>query len=203
MSFVLDAIAASGSIAAAIIASFGLYSLKLASTSIKQTEHSLRFSVYDGIIKMCDEKRNDRHFLYDKVSPETPSAESVIELKDPGAVEKIDGVARTFDDLGVLVKNGAVPLEFVFDYYSAPIVVTWHRLQPYVDYLRNTKKKQLGHMKKFEILAIYCKKHRDKEHPGEETFKLSDEQKKIWRDWLKTIWFLDDNTKKSLDEEDA
>jgi hypothetical protein len=82
----------------------------------------------------------------------------------------------------LLVKYGTVPLEFVVDYYSRPIVVTWHRLQPWIEEERK-KRNQPGHMRLFELLAIHAKKHRDLEHSGEETFTLTKEQEVNWKIW--------------------
>ena len=84
-------------------------------------------------------------------------------------------MAREFDNLGLLVMHCVIPLDFVLDYYSRPLVQAWPRLKEYIICVRN-ERKQPGHMKMFKNLAIAAKKHRDKYHPREETFSISKEE---------------------------
>jgi cytochrome c-type biogenesis protein CcmH/NrfG len=175
----LEIAGATASIITAIIAVIGIYPLF---RSLKQSERSLRFNVYNQVLEMLEQTRQARHLLYDKV-PKEPSEASLSQLS-PDETEQLDELVRTFDKLGLLVKHGVVPLDFVLDFYSYPIVVAWHRLEPHVTTQRR-KRNQPGHMVKFEMLAIEAKKHRDRYHPGEETFTLTNEQMSRWRVWHK------------------
>ena len=136
------------------------------------------------ILEMGEPHRKARHILYDKVSKE-PSVESLRNLTDK-EIEMIDEMIRAFDNLGLLVKYGSASLDFVLATYSRPLVIAWHRLEHYIMKER-LQKPQKGHMKMFEMLAICAKKHRDKCHPGEETFTLSLEQEREWREWFKAL----------------
>ena len=175
----LEIIAAVARIVTALIAIIGIYPLF---RRLVQSERSLRFGVYHQILEMLEKTRQARHLLYDKV-PSEPSATSLNALS-PDELSQLDDLARTFDKLGVLVKHSVVPLDFVMDFYSRPIVVAWHRLEPLITEERR-KRSQPGHMIKFEMLAIEAKKHRDEHHEGEETFILTNEQNKKWRMWRK------------------
>jgi len=175
----LEVIGAIASIVTAIIAVIGIYPLF---RSLMQSERSLRFGVYSQILETLEKTRQARHLLYDEV-PKEPSATSLSKLS-PDQTEQLDELARAFDKLGLLVKHGVVPLDFVFDFYSRPIVVAWHRLEPHITEERR-KRNQPGHMAKFEMLAIEAKKHRDRYHPGEETFTLTTEQMSKWQVWRK------------------
>lgn len=175
----LEIVGAVASIVTVIVAVIGVYPLF---HSLKQTERALRFDVYYQVLEMLEKTRQARHLLYDNV-PQEPSDTSLSQLS-PQEIEQLDEFARTCDKLGLLVKHGVVPLDFVLDFYSRPLVIAWHRLEPHVTAERR-KRNQPGHMVKFEMLAIEAKKHRDSDHPGEETFNLTPEQTSRWRVWRK------------------
>jgi hypothetical protein len=195
-------ISAIADFATAVVAGIALYaafrelghlkdSVRQAGESIQQTEHSLqlaerslRYDAYTGTIDRLEKHREARHILYDDV-PKQPSAAGIIAL-DAKKLRKLDAMLREFDALGLLVKHGVVPLGFVMDFYSRPLVVAWHRLEPHITEERR-KRGQPGHMKKLEMLALFAKKHRDAEHPDEETFFVSPEseqtfaaQERLW-----------------------
>src|SRR5260370_34643237 len=100
------------SIITAIIAAIGIYPIF---RSLKQSERSLRFGVYTQVLEMLEETREARHLLYDKV-PTNPTMNSYSQLSDD-ELKQLDGLARTFDTIGLLVKHKTVPLEFVLDFY--------------------------------------------------------------------------------------
>jgi hypothetical protein len=166
-------------VVAAIVALTAIYPLF---RNLRSSERSLRFNVYIQVIEMLDEMRRARHLLYEKF-PREPCDASLSQLSRE-EIDQLDDLLRTFDKLGLLVKHGVVPLEFVLDFYSYPIVVTWHRLKPYITAER-LKRNQPGHMVKFEMLAIEAKKHRDKHHRGEETFPVTTEPETKWNVWPK------------------
>lgn len=151
--------------------------------SLKQQERSLRFGVYYQVIEMMEKTREERRNIQDRVQP-GKAVGYFNTLKDEKQKNAFDEVARTFDKLGLLVKNGVVPLDFVMDFYARPIVITWHRVREYVEEERK-ERGQPGHMKKFEELALLAKDHRDKYHKGEETFE-SDANPPNWPKTWKT-----------------
>jgi hypothetical protein len=173
----LDLIGLVASIVTALTAIIGIY---FVSRSLKQSERSLRFNACYQTMEMIEKTRDARHLLENKV-PKDVSDKSLSNLTVEEK-KQLDELVKSFDKLALLVKYGTVPLEFVLDYYSHAIVVTWHRLQPWI-YEERLKRNQPGHMKLFELLAIHAKKHRDLEHSGEETFTLDHSQEFKWRTW--------------------
>lgn len=151
----------------------GFYPIK---RSLKQQERSLRFGVYYQVIEMMEKTREFRR----KIERDIKIGKTLEYFNNLEEEEKdqFDEVARTFDKLGLLVKHGVVPLDFVMDFYSRPIVGTWLRMQDYIKSQREVKK-QPGHMKKFEELALLAKEHRVKYHTSEETFE-SDAKPPNW-----------------------
>lgn len=158
--------------------------------SLKDQERSLRFGVCYQVMEMVEHTRPMRHRIQNVKIKKDAKPEDVREemrkfydTLTKEDKEKFDEVARTFDKLGILVKQGVVPKDFVIDFYSRPIVVTWNRMQYYIKEERDDRP-QKRHMKKFEELALFAKEHRDKEHEGEETFTSNEELpdwRKIWK----------------------
>ena len=146
---------------------------------VRVSERSLRANVYFRILEMLEKLRDARHLLEAKLTK--PNLQQFDAL-DESDRKTLDGLARAYDQLGLLVKHGAVPLDFVMDFYSRPLVVAWNRLSPHVRRIRD-ERGQPGHMVKFEMLAIEAKIHRDKHHSKEESFALSKEDRKKWKTW--------------------
>lgn len=67
------------------------------------------------------------------------TAEQIRE-RGKGLEEAIDTVALTFESLGVMVVNRIVPLETVDDVIGGFLRESWRRLQPYVEWKRETLK---------------------------------------------------------------
>jgi hypothetical protein len=160
---ILEVLSKLALIATAIIA---FVTAIIALKSLKSSERSLQFNVYNEILEMLEKMRPARHLLYEKV-PREPST-SLNGLTEEER-KQLDELLRSFDKLGLLVSHGVVPIEFVLDFYSYPVVVAWHRLGLYIKEERE-KRNQPDHMGKFERLAVKAKEYRDKYHPGEETF---------------------------------
>jgi hypothetical protein len=176
----LDIISLVASIATALTAIIGILYV---SRSLRQSERSLRFNACFQTMEMLEKTRDARHLLENKVT--VASSDKNLSNLTPAEKERLDELVKSYDKLALLVKYGTVPLEFVLDYYSRGIVVTWNRLHPWIEEER-IKRHQPGHMKLFELLAIEAKKHRDTEHPGEETFDLTSQQKTEWKTWRVT-----------------
>ena len=61
-------------------------------------------------------------------------------------------VARAFDQLGYLVREGIVPLNVIARFYSYPALRCWYKLSPYVGALRRARH-QFGHMWEWQNLV--------------------------------------------------
>jgi hypothetical protein len=94
-------------------------------------------------------------------------------------IKQLDEMARSFDKVGLLVEHKILPIAFIFDFYSFPVVVAWHRLEPYIESERISKVLPY-HMIMFERLALRTKEYRDKHNLGGETFTTSLELTKKW-----------------------
>ncbi|MBI2927083.1 MAG: hypothetical protein HYY24_15415 [Verrucomicrobia bacterium] len=148
---------------------------------VRVAERALRADVYFRVLEMLEANRDVRHLLEGKLpKPDLKLFESL----SPDEQKKLDGLARVYDQVGLLVKHGAIPLDFLMDFYSRPLVVAWSRLSPHIRCVRE-QRGQPGHMVKFEMLAIEAKIHRDKHHKGEETFNISTEDNRRWKTWRK------------------
>jgi hypothetical protein len=156
-------------IASVITAVIGVPSIILLYLSVRHAEHSLRASVYEQAFEMLEKTRQGRHLLYEKVPPEA-NADFFDQLSSDDLIQ-LDEVARSFDKVGLLVEHKILPSEFIFDFYSFPLVLIWHRLEPYIRRERERRGQPL-HMIMFERLAIKTKAYRDKKNLGGETFTL-------------------------------
>jgi hypothetical protein len=98
-------------------------------------------------------------------------------------------LARACDMAGHLVKHRLISDEFLFDFYSRPLVVTWQYLEPYIEQKRNNPAlRQPGHMLQFQILATGAALYRKKKHPAESIFQTKPEIENLWRAWKKGTW---------------
>ncbi len=144
---------------------------------IRQGERHLRFDVYKRVVEMLEETGSLRRQLRDTVSKDSlPKTWSDFKPDDAKAFK---GLVQTYDELGLLVKHGSVPIAFVVDLYSRPLVEAWHRLGPCV-MVESTARGQAGHRNKFAVLALAAKAHRDESHPDEETFEITTELIARW-----------------------
>lgn len=84
--------------------------------------------------------------------------------------------------LGVLVKHGVAPVDFVMDFYSRPLVKGWQYLEPMIAAERRSRK-QPGHMRKFQVLAAGAREHRRLAYPDERSFDPHNEVTIEWESW--------------------
>jgi len=166
-----------GTLASVTTAVIGLPSIIFLFISVRHAERSLRADVYSQAFEMLEKTRQGRHLLYDNVPKETN--EEYFEQLSPEEMMQLDEVARSFDKVGLLVEHKILPPEFIFDFYSFPVVITWHRLEPYIKSVRNRRELPL-HMIMFERLAIRTKSFRDRNNLGGETFIPQREITKKW-----------------------
>jgi hypothetical protein len=67
--------------------------------------------------------------------------------------------ARAFDRLGLLVREGRIPVDLIARFYVTPILRCWYKLGPYIVKVRD-KRQQKGHMWEFENLVFAIVKPR-------------------------------------------
>lgn len=70
---------------------------------------------------------------------------------------KAERVARSFDQLGLLVREGKLPEDLLARFYAFPVLKCWHNLAPFIRELRKTEgggRSQPGHFWEFENLAM-------------------------------------------------
>jgi hypothetical protein len=69
--------------------------------------------------------------------PDSVTAEHLMALPKPD-VDLLYHLQATWESLGILVYRGDVPLELVDEFYGGPILFTWRKLLPLIDYNRRT-----------------------------------------------------------------
>ncbi len=159
------------------IALIGLFSIPFALSQLIANKRSHLFAVYTNTMDRLDrqEVREARHFVYSLVNERENidlretlykeqqwTAYSVEEIKgDPVSVQKCwvnrqrsELICRTFDQLGLLIRSGRVPLNLIAHFYTYPVLNCWYNLAPYIYAVRETRG-QPGHMWEFENLV--CK----------------------------------------------
>jgi hypothetical protein len=137
-----------------------------------------------------------------------------IKLLDDTKITKVDilNLLRSMDTLGVLIKHGTVPVDFMFDFYSRRIIVVWYYLYYLRTKLRDEGKIFIG--TKFEVLARFAYNYRintSKRDPGgtpsfidREPFLLDPntlprtDMQADRCDWTKTMWFEDPSYKEKI-----
>jgi hypothetical protein len=145
------------------------------------------FDVYREAMKLLDddEVRAARNWVYDslrtlydtedwvslKAKPSKPEASlnSVPleerlkayerELERYSHKQMAERTARAFDRLGLLVREGRIPVDLIARFYVTPILRCWYKLEPYIVKVRD-KRQQKGHMWEFENLVFAIVKPR-------------------------------------------
>ena len=149
----------------------GLLTLAFAASQLATQRRAHLFEVYRNMFVMLDDpaERSARHYVYDiyKVEglrekvfndemwldPDFEPAEGNAEQKK--WVEHKDAaerVCRRFDQLGILVRQGRVPVNLIAQFYTYPIMTCWYVLSPYIRAVRKDRA-QPGHMWEFENLV--------------------------------------------------
>jgi len=151
------------------------------------TSKNLKSKVFLDTLNLLDGKyheiRGIRHKLDDYLenAEKTGTKFDILSIKKEDR-DKFDRLARTFDQVGLLVKHGVIPIDFLFDFYSKPVIKAWTHIRPMFDVKR---KKQPGHMLKFEILAIGAALYRKNKYQEEPGFSISNEDTAKWKKWKK------------------
>ncbi len=125
----------------------GVFALITYSSQAKAAWESNVSTVYRFVFELLDKKevRDARHLVY-KLDPKEKNADywSGSDV-DPATREAADLIARKFDQLGLLVREGIVPLNIVAHFYASPTLRCWYNLQPFVGVERKGRK-QPGHL---------------------------------------------------------
>ncbi len=148
---------------------------------------SLRSKIYFDTVALLegkdDELRNLRHLLEGQLKLAKDNNRPFDILKVSLELQKkLDQLARVYDKIGLLVKHRVIPTEFLFDFYSRPIIIAWQHISPLISQER-TSRIQPNHMVKFEIVAAGAALYRQgkyKEHPP---FPISPQAGDAWRRW--------------------
>lgn len=135
------------------------------------------FNVYRDSMKVLDEEavRQARHWVYGidnrniwkkegwlRLGAEPrpkegahPKEKAVCEEQKEHWTHKVlaERVAKSFDQLGLLVREGRVPIDLVARFYTTPVLRCWYLLSPYIAAVRGFRD-QRGHMWEFENLAL-------------------------------------------------
>jgi hypothetical protein len=141
----------------------GIVSLRFVYVNVKTAQKALRAKIFIDVLTILEGKDNEvrdmRLALNEKVRllPNYDAGHSEIK----GDVDKFHALARSYDKIGLLVKHGAIPVEFLFEFYSAPILMAWKHTRGLV-FKERAIRKQEGHMRLFETLAAGAAIHRNR-----------------------------------------
>jgi hypothetical protein len=69
--------------------------------------------------------------------PDSADADDMLSLPKP-QLDQLYHLQSTWESLGILVYRGDVSLELVDEFYGGPILYSWSRLQPLVEFNRRT-----------------------------------------------------------------
>jgi hypothetical protein len=174
-------------IATVVAAVVAIISVRPLFRNLHASELSLRSRVYFDTLTLLDGKEGEvrdlRHLLEQQIKLAKASGKQFDILTTAVDVrQRLDKLARAYDKVGLLVKHGAVPVDFLFDFYSRPIVVAWTQIRPLVQSVRNDRG-QPGHMLKFEILAIGASVYRLDKYSEPSPFPISAEDTARWKKW--------------------
>lgn len=148
-----------------ILGAGGLLGAFIIFGQLSQQKKSHLFSVYHNVICMLDDinVRAARHYVYnmnrDAFDKEgwltldtiTDSGNNIIYIDNKS---KAEITCRQFDKLGLLIREGIVPINIVALFYSYPALKCWYQLAPYIRAVRSEKgRHQNGHMWHFEHLC--------------------------------------------------
>jgi len=157
--------------------------LALSRRSIIEAERASRVQALRHVFDTMEQCREQRHLLEEKIAADLNF--DIMKASDSER-NNLDNLARSYDLLGVLVKHGVAPVEFVMDFYSRPLVRGWQYLEPMVSAERR-KRKQPGHMRKFQVLAAGAREYRRIVYPDERSFDPLKEVADEWESWKRAI----------------
>jgi hypothetical protein len=153
----------------------GVVTLAFAAAHLSARRRAHLLEVYRHTFDLLDDPtvRDARHYVYE-IQRDAFETEHWMDLEnfkiDPqynGWKEnkgKAERVARTFDQLGLLLREGRIPTNIIARFYASPILRCWYQLSPYIGAVR-ARRNQPGHMWEwenlvFEIVAVRLKKNK-------------------------------------------
>ncbi len=157
--------------------------LALSRRSIIEAERASRVQALRHVFDIMEQCREQRHLLEEKIAADLNF--DIMKASDSER-NNLDRLARSYDMLGVMVKHGVAPVEFVMDFYSRPLVRGWQYLEPMVSAER-WKRKQPAHMQKFQVLAAGAREHRRIVYPDERSLDPLKEVADEWESWKRAI----------------
>lgn len=154
----------------------GVIALFFACASWITGRRSHFLNIYTETFKLFDlpEMREARSYVYKLRSKDDKDTKSIDDLiKNEHWAEKdfdklegekdfdkwkkhkdwVEKVTRSFDQLGLLVREGKVPINLLAQFYASPVLRCWFSLTPYIDEVR-TIREQKGHLWEWENLII-------------------------------------------------
>lgn len=155
-------------VTAIITATVAIITLFPLAKSLLQADRNLRFSIYTEVFEMVEQHREE----YEELDALIFSKKGFNIMEDISEDErkKFYKLARLYDRWGQFVIDGLLPIDFILDYYSRPLMQTWEAMGPYIEIQRRTRN-QPGHMAKFHFLADEAKKYRENRYPGSYEFQ--------------------------------
>lgn len=153
-----------GTIAALLVGGGGGITLFFAAWQLAIRRRAHLLEVYRHAFDLLDspEIRTARRFVY-KMDRNVYEAEHWLDLdkfekeaehdKWNHHLEMAELVARAFDRLGLLIREGRVPVNILARFYASPALRCWYQLAPYLNAAR-TRRNQTGHMWEWENLIF-------------------------------------------------
>ena len=68
--------------------------------------------------------------------PDNVGADEIRQILGPDGEDIVAHLTATWESIGVLVFHNELTLDVVDDFFSGPIVLSWKKLRPYVEHLR-------------------------------------------------------------------
>ena len=148
---------------------------------------SLRNSAYLHTLSMLEGPHNEvrklRTLLRSLVEKATDDKKEFnVKSLDEYTYEQMHQLARDYDKMGFLVKHRVVKLNFVFDFYSKPILYAWENLSPLVNAERDNRDHR-EHMLMFETLAVGASLYRKKRYGETKVYKFNSRRFETWQNW--------------------
>lgn len=151
-----------------LLASGGFIALFFAAAQLATRRRAHLLEIYRAVFEMLDasQMRDARKYVYSiedsmrKVFENEHWQDLAKYKTDPNYAEwkkhreMAEMVARSFDQLGLLVREGRVPVDIIARFYASPILRCWYKLTPYIESERSSgHRNQPGHFWEWEHLV--------------------------------------------------
>jgi hypothetical protein len=148
----------------------GALALYFAAAQLATRRRAHLLEIYSMTFEMLDtpEMREARKYVYKMAKEEVPRRAFVDEhwqdldkhAQDPNFEtwrrhrDMAEKVGRSFDQLGLLVREGRIPVDVVARFYASPAIRCWYGLAPYIASERSPdQRNQPGHFWEWEHLV--------------------------------------------------